>query len=320
MTTILRLIILIFLLFIWIKDACADVDAGLAAFNEGNKAQAIELLKRSPDHPVAQIMLARIYIDSDLDEAEKWVERALKGSQEDAEVHYTLAQIKGLQAQSAIFSKLSLARQSKKAFEKAVELEPDSVKYLQGLLTYHLSAPSLAGGSMDKAQELAERIKERDPVQGVLAMVSVATANDDDEQKAELFENALTNSPENPLIAFNAGLYFQQKNDYQRAFKLFTTAANNTSDEFVIPKFASFYQIGRTAVFSQSNVKEGIRALVDYLENAPDDPDLVAKPWARYRLAILLELDNRVDEASRIFKSLEDADDERLRQEVKKRT
>jgi hypothetical protein len=45
------------------------------------------------------------------------------------------------------------------SFSKAVDLEPDSVEYLEGLMQFHISAPGIAGGDVDIAKAQIEKIK-----------------------------------------------------------------------------------------------------------------------------------------------------------------
>ena len=46
------------------------------------------------------------------------------------------------------------------SFEKSVELDPENVEGLKGLIQYKLSAPPIAGGDKQKGLELAEQLKD----------------------------------------------------------------------------------------------------------------------------------------------------------------
>jgi tetratricopeptide (TPR) repeat protein len=55
-----------------------------------------------------------------------------------------------------MLSQVSLASEGRKAFETAVELDPSYLPARIGLAQYYLQAPSIAGGSVDKAKAQAE--------------------------------------------------------------------------------------------------------------------------------------------------------------------
>jgi tetratricopeptide (TPR) repeat protein len=57
-----------------------------------------------------------------------------------------------------MLSKMSLASQGRKAFEKAIALDPEHVGARVGLAQFYLQAPSLAGGDPARAKELANQL------------------------------------------------------------------------------------------------------------------------------------------------------------------
>ena len=88
----------------------------------------------------------------DLDEAADLMKKALKLDPDNCEYHWVRGDLQGARAQKAsIFTKISKAKSCKKHWERAVKLCPDSVKYLEGLMHYHLRAPGIAGGSKEEA-------------------------------------------------------------------------------------------------------------------------------------------------------------------------
>jgi TPR repeat protein len=122
------------------------------------------LFEKQKHDPKAMVYLAKIYIDMDmdmdmdLDEAEDWIEKAVKDKLSGAEAHYVRGTIMGRQASGSIFSVLSYAKKSVNGFTKAVKLEPDSIKYLTGLMQFHTSVPSIAGGDIDIVKAQIEKL------------------------------------------------------------------------------------------------------------------------------------------------------------------
>jgi tetratricopeptide (TPR) repeat protein len=129
-------------------NAISSLGNAITVLKTGQTEQAIVLFEKQKHDPDAMIYLAKIYMDTDLDEAEAWIEKALKANLKDAEAHYVRGAIMGRQASGSIFSALSYAEKSVNSFTKAVELQPDSIKYRKGLMQFHTGAPSIAGGDL----------------------------------------------------------------------------------------------------------------------------------------------------------------------------
>lgn len=77
------------------------------------------------------------------------------------------------------------AGKMRKAFEKAVELDPKNLNALIGLARYFANAPEIAGGSLEKAAAFAERVKALDAFMGEMELGRIA-------EKGEKFSEALT--------------------------------------------------------------------------------------------------------------------------------
>ena len=78
------------------------------------------------------------------------------------------------------------------------------------------------------------------------------------------------------------------------------------------------YQLGKTSVLSESNIEAGIKALNEYIAEAPDLDDLAPKPWAEFRLANLMALNLQTLEAKTIYLRLAKTDNKELAKEAKK--
>jgi len=75
-----------------------------------------------------------------------------------------------------------LSSKLKKAFEQSVALDPKHVPGLIGLTRFYMNAPEIAGGSLEKAAEIAARIQQLDPFLGALELGNIANK---DEKYAE---------------------------------------------------------------------------------------------------------------------------------------
>lgn len=78
----------------------------------------------------------------------------------------------------------ALSGRLKKAFEKSIELDPNHVPGLIGLARFYAGAPEIAGGSLQKAAELATRLQRIDPFLGTVELARIC-------EKDEKFADAL---------------------------------------------------------------------------------------------------------------------------------
>lgn len=195
----------------------ADITKGDAALAAGDTTQAIAFYQSSEKEIEAKMKLASVWMTRDLDDAEDWIEKARKQDPNHAPMHFLRGQIMGMQASNSIFSALSYAGKSLDSFEKAVALEPTNVAYQQGLLSFYTQAPSIAGGDMDKAKEVASAITALDPIEGLKANIMVYSQLDDEAGLQALIQTGLTQHSDDPWFMFTAGMIKQSQKEYAQA-------------------------------------------------------------------------------------------------------
>lgn len=119
----------------------------------------------------------------------------------------------GFMQQAAMSGKL------KKAFEKTLELEPTNISGLIGLARYYANAPEIAGGSLTKAAEFAERLKQVQPFLGELELGRIAERGEKFPEALAHYEAAVTLRPDHAgaVTACGRVLAAQGKKDEARA-------------------------------------------------------------------------------------------------------
>lgn len=298
----------------------SKLDSAIAVLKEGNIEQAIELFEEQQDNVEAMVYLAKIYMNLDLDEAEEWIEKAADKQPDNAEVHFWRGRVMGSQAQNSVFSALSYAGKSLDSLSKAAELQPDSVKYNNALMQFHIQAPSIAGGDINIAKQLMTKIKQLDVVAGTKAEIDLAFAEEDEQRANTMLNEAKQTYHDIPDFFFQAGMIQQRQENYQQAIAELSQAASKTAETTlsIRAKFNALYQIGRTSVLSESNLKAGIDALNQYITEVPDMEGVSPKPWAEFRLANLLVLNSQKPQAKEIYQRLAKAADKELAKRAKK--
>jgi tetratricopeptide (TPR) repeat protein len=230
------------------------------------------------------------------EEAAEHLERAVERSPNDAEAHSLLAQSYGAQANAAgMITKMRLAGKIRDHFERAVALAPEEIRYREALLEYYVQAPSAMGGGMDKAQAQAAEIAKRDRVRGLLASGRIAQLDDDAETALAKYRQAATERPEDVRIVLRLVIYLQELKRWPEAFqRLDALLARNESAG------GAWYQLGRTAVLSNSRHADGERALQRFISmpRGAEEPPLEAAHW---RLGMLYEQMGRKAEAKKEY-------------------
>lgn len=108
------------------------------------------------------------------DDAEDEVEEALKLNANIAEYHYGLAMVYMVRMNNgSMFTKMSLAGDFRDELVAALKIDPHHRLAMINLTGYYIQAPSVAGGDLDKAQELAARLLKIDEKQARVFLVQI---------------------------------------------------------------------------------------------------------------------------------------------------
>lgn len=109
-----------------------------------------------------------------------WFEKAAAAEPKNSEHIHWLGKAWGRRAETSSFlTAPKYAVESRRAFEKAIEVDPKNTEAWADLLEYYLSAPGFLGGGMDKAVRAAGRIGALDPVEKFFAQAKLAEARKD---------------------------------------------------------------------------------------------------------------------------------------------
>lgn len=148
----------------------ANTDAALAQairlFADGQYQESQPLLEQllvtHPDNATAHYYLGRIYLHSgDFDKAITHCKISVDRQAKVAEHHFCLGLSYGEKARQAPFwMQAFLAPKIRQAFETAVALDPNHGSARVGLTHFYMRAPLIMGGSLTKAQEQAEQLRQ----------------------------------------------------------------------------------------------------------------------------------------------------------------
>jgi tetratricopeptide (TPR) repeat protein len=98
-----------------------------------------------------------------------------------------------------------MAGKLKQAFAKAVELDPNDITGLIGLARFYMEAPPIAGGSFEKAKELAGRLQRLHPFLGAMELGGIAEREENFAEALKQFETAAELQPDDAALQHQCG-------------------------------------------------------------------------------------------------------------------
>ncbi|HJZ98328.1 MAG TPA: tetratricopeptide repeat protein [Candidatus Solibacter sp.] len=206
--------------------------------------QAEEMLQKNPDNVDARRMLGRIYMrmistaDNRINEEylKKAIEQLQKVTQQapkDADSWVLLGRLYGASNNSA---------ESEKAYNKALEAEPDNEDALTGLAALYDAL-----GDSAKAAEKLKAAADKNPSERTLIALAEAYAqNRDFKNAAQAMGRAFEMQPENPKIAARLAEYMMRAGQLDQAVALFEKlVADDPRNQPALLSLAEIYRIKR---------------------------------------------------------------------------
>ena len=199
--------------FLLVASAAAqtDLEKAAAALKAGDLAAADTVLAplvaaTPPDaaalHLLSQVRLAQKRAKDAVEAAEAATKADATKPDYFSQLGVALSQRMG---EVGFMQMAMMSGKMKSAFEKAVALDPKHIGGLVGLARFYSNAPEIAGGSLTKAAEYAERVKAIVPFLGESELGRIAEKGENYEQALQHYEASLAARPENPGTLVAAG-------------------------------------------------------------------------------------------------------------------
>jgi len=257
--------------------------------------QAKSLLQQAiaadPRNAEPHFLLGQIfYALGDFAKASEEAQKATALDDSKSEYHLLLGNaLSGMVDSAGMFKKMSLARQMKTEFERAVAEDPKGVAARADLAEFYAGAPSIVGGGADKALDQAKHISALDPVAGHYAMASIDLNQKKIAEAEQEYKAAITADPKRAKsYARLAFIYIQEKKDSE-APPLFRQAV--AVDAEYLP---GYFGVARSDLLSGQNLEEAEHFFKKYLTRWPEDgdPSLANAHW---RLGQVYEKEGKKD-------------------------
>jgi tetratricopeptide (TPR) repeat protein len=175
------------------------------------------ILKEDENNAEAHLYLGMLYLnrnnpENNIDEAVDQTERAVELAPDNAACQYGYGAALGTKVRNAgLLKQMMLAPKVKKAFQRAVELDPKHVQARLGLAQYYLMAPSIMGGDENEGWKQIDEVIRLDEVQGRFTKAWFLEREKKIDDAEQEYRALLSSRPKDWRIWKNYG-YFEYRN------------------------------------------------------------------------------------------------------------
>lgn len=277
------------------------VERARQLYDQKKTAEAVALLESvkedQPGYAAAQFYLGRIAFDKrEFDDAADFFEEATEAKDGQRSEYYTfLGDSYGSIAQDAnVIKQGFLAPKMKNAWEKAIALDAKNLDARYSLISFYTQAPSLMGGSMDKAKEMAKQIMAINPAHGHRSLGNLYVR---EKNLVAAEKEYLEMAKLDPTLAPTLGNFYVNQKMFDKSFAFFDDALKKNSQDM-----SSVYQFGKTSALSGQRLDEGEQCLLKYLAYTPKQNE-PSHAGANMRLAQVYEKKGRKSEAKQKYEN-----------------
>jgi tetratricopeptide (TPR) repeat protein len=276
------------------------IDQGKSLYEAKKYDEAVKFFTaiddESKDYAAAQYYLGRVAFDKkEYDDAADFFEEAVDANDKVADYQEWLGNTYGTIAQDANMIKQGmLAPKMKGAWENAIALDPKNIEARKSLIQFYLQAPSIMGGSIDKAKEVAKQIVKLNPAEGHRSMGNIYLK---EEKPVDAEKEYLEMVKSDAATAGILSTFYVNQKQYDKAFAYFEEAIKKNADD-MIPQ----YQFGRASAISGQKMDRGEEYLRKYLKYTPK-PNEPSHGGANMRLGQILEKKGNKAEAKKLYET-----------------
>jgi tetratricopeptide (TPR) repeat protein len=256
--------------------------SGVRLFEAGKYKEAKTVFepafKANTRDAAAAFYLGRIAMEERKnDRAADYFEAATKLDPKSSTYFLWLGRAYGREAQQAnVLRQPGLAKRTRSAWERAIELDPENLDARSDLIQYYVQAPGFMGGSMAKALEQAEEIRKRNALRGYLELGALYERDKKIAEAEKAYLAASKEKSDRHVGEYRLGVFYQNSGAFDKAFELFESMLVANPSEY-----GALFQIGKTGAMSGQRLARAAEALEAYLQTTPgrNDPSLAAAHW-----------------------------------------
>ena len=249
----------------------ADLDRAREYYQRTGYKQALAILRPDASSDPETLLLAgkSAFMLGDLKKSEGYLRAAIRLAPKSEYFHW-YGKVLGRRAETAsFFTAPKLAVDCRKAFERAVELDPSNVEAWNDLFEYHLEAPGFLGGGLDKAARTAVKIGELDKAEEQYAESRLAEKRKDFSRAEQHLRRAAELAPNQLGRIVDLAKFFARRGRLAERDAMFQKAQGISPNH---PKL--LFERAQAYAAEKRNLDEARTLLRLYLKAdlTPDDP------------------------------------------------
>jgi tetratricopeptide (TPR) repeat protein len=268
-----------------------QLDDGVVAFNEGNYQKSEDYFLLKLKNPTLKneslIYLSKISLaKNDSESAVNYIEQALLMEPTNAEELLLSGDAYCAQAQkSSIFTALKLAKKCIAQYDTVVNQYPDNIAALVSSIKFHLSAPSVAGGSTKKGNEFLVRLSQLSPEDADTYTVQSLEKEGRASDALALADKLAKNGFRSAENQYEVARYFKERKLYIKARELFEPLLiwkETQKNKWFLND--SLLQLGEIFIAEGADINQGIKLIENYKKKNTNSHD-VHYFWSTWSLA-----------------------------------
>ena len=146
--------------------------------------------------------------------------------------------------------------------EKAIELDPGFTNSYGELIGFYLGAPAIAGGSNQKAMEIAVSLEPVDAKLATLNKAMVFKKDGKTEKALSLLVSLHEQDPKDDEATLELGLTYVETKDYSKAKKIFDVGVDIKGTHYL----ENLYQAGKVRILAQVELEQSVECFDAYLK------------------------------------------------------
>jgi tetratricopeptide (TPR) repeat protein len=216
-----------------------------------------------------------------------------------SDYHYWLGKSYGRKAEDtnrfSAFSAFSLAHKTHREFESAVRLDENNLEAQRDLIRYLMTAPGIAGGSEEAAQQRINALAAVDSTEASLAQAGLFASRRKFDEADQEYRKILDSKPDRIGVYFEIAEYYRDRGEAARMSEATEAGA------LLAPSDRRLDYYRGIVLVLMNEAMEAEKDLSHYLDTVPDNDNVPSHSTAREWLGRLYEDEGRLDRAEQEY-------------------
>jgi tetratricopeptide (TPR) repeat protein len=268
-----RKLILLFVLSIFsLTTFSQNIAQANKLYQQKNYDEAFAIYKTvksgSPQYAESRYFMGQVSFNKqDYSKAEEYLKQAIESNGNVAKYHVAMKNVYlRLISNASMLKQATLASRLRSHMEEAVRLNPNDMNTSIMLVGFYKQAPSIMGGSNDKANTLATQMTKLSKADGHLAYALIFQMDKDFDKAEKNYKSSISIAPDSVKYYYSLAQFYQSQSMNDKALETFEMAMVKFPDNRNL-----LLQTGRLyALSEQKDVSKGIGYLNSFINTSED--------------------------------------------------